>query len=53
MGKEGMALQSFNHGDHSIMAADPKVVSLGDVMGQDDAGCGSDSRKHGQQDSTF
>jgi hypothetical protein len=41
-----MALQSFNHRDDSVMAADPKVVSLSDVMGQDDPGCGSNSGKH-------
>jgi hypothetical protein len=46
MGKEGMALQSFNHGDHSIMAADPKVVSLGNIVGQDDSGGGSNSGEH-------
>ena len=37
VGKELVALQGFNHGDHTIMATDPKVVSLGDVMGQDDS----------------
>jgi hypothetical protein len=33
MGEERMALQSFDNSDHSIMATDPKVVSLRDVMG--------------------
>jgi hypothetical protein len=33
MGKERMALQSFNHRDNSVMATDPKVVSLGNIVG--------------------
>ena len=45
MGKERMALQGFDDGDHTIMATDPKVVSLGDVMGKDDPGGGSNSGK--------
>jgi 3D (Asp-Asp-Asp) domain-containing protein len=43
MGKEWMALQGFNHRDNSIMATDPQVIPLGDVMGQDDSGGGSNS----------
>jgi hypothetical protein len=37
MGKERMTLQGFNNSHNSIMATDPEVVSLGDVMGQDDS----------------
>jgi hypothetical protein len=47
MGEEWMSLQSFDHGDDSVMAADPEVVSLGDVMGQDYPGGGSDSGQDG------
>ena len=46
MGEERMALQGFDHGDDSIMAADPKVVSLGNIVGQDDSGGGSNSGEH-------
>ena len=38
MGEEWMTLQSFNNSDNSIMATDPQVIPLGDVMGQDDSG---------------
>ena len=48
-----MALQSFDHRDHTVMATHPKVVSLGNIVGQNDAGGGSDSRQDGQQDSPF
>jgi hypothetical protein len=37
MGEERMSLQSFDYRHNSIMTTDPKVVSLGDVMGQDDS----------------
>jgi hypothetical protein len=33
MGEEWMALQSFDYRDNSVMATDPKVVSLGDIVG--------------------
>jgi hypothetical protein len=48
-----MALQSFDYRDNSVMATDPKVVSLGNIVGQNDSGGGSDSGKDGQQDSPF
>jgi hypothetical protein len=48
MGKEWMTLQGFDHGNDSIMATNPKIVSLGDVMGQDNSGGGSNSGKHSQ-----
>ena len=53
MGKERMALQSFNYRDNSIMAANPEVVSLGNIVGQDDPGGGSNSGEHSQQDAAF
>jgi hypothetical protein len=53
MGKERMALQSFHDRDNSVMATDPQVVALGNIVGQDDSGGGSDSGKDGQQDSPF
>jgi hypothetical protein len=43
MGEEWMTLQGFNHSDHTIMATDPQIISLGDVMGQDDSRCCSNS----------
>jgi hypothetical protein len=33
MGKERMALQSFNNRDNSVMATDPQVVALGNIVG--------------------
>jgi hypothetical protein len=53
MGKELMPLQGFNDCDHTIMAANPKVVSLGNIVGQDDPGCLSNSGQHRQQDASF
>jgi hypothetical protein len=43
-----MPLQSFNHRDHTIVATNPKVVSLGNIVGQDDPGCLADSRQDRQ-----
>jgi hypothetical protein len=51
MSEEWMALQSFNNGDDSVMSTNPQVVSLGNIVGQDDPRGGSDSGKDGQQDS--
>jgi hypothetical protein len=45
VGEELMSLQGFNNGDHTIMATDPKVVSLGNIVGQDDPRCLAYSRK--------
>ncbi len=53
MGEERVALQSFDHGDNSIMATDPEVVSLGNIVGQDNSRGGSNSGEHRQQDATF
>jgi hypothetical protein len=53
MREERMALQSFDHGDNSIMAADPEIVSLSNIVGQDDPRGGSNSGEHRQQDATF
>ena len=47
MGKERMALEGFNDGDDSIMATDAQVVSLGNVVGQDNPRALADSREHG------
>ena len=33
MGEERMPLEGLDHRDHTIMATDPEVVALGDVMG--------------------
>jgi hypothetical protein len=53
MGKERVALQSFDHGDNSIMAANPEVVSLSNIVGQDNSRSGSNSGEHRQQHATF
>jgi hypothetical protein len=41
-----MALKRLNHGNHTIMAANSKVVPLGDVMGEDDPRALANSREH-------
>jgi hypothetical protein len=46
MGKELVTLQGFNNSDHTIVATDPKVVALGNIVGQDDPRCLADSREH-------
>jgi hypothetical protein len=33
VGEEWMALQSFDHRDYTVMATDPQVVSLGNIVG--------------------
>jgi len=33
MGEERMAFERLDYGDNSVMATDPKVVALGDIMG--------------------
>jgi hypothetical protein len=43
MGKERIAFEGFNDCDHAIMAADAQVISLGDIVGQDDTGVLADS----------
>ena len=37
VGEEWMALQSFNDSDYTIMATDPQVISLGNIVGHDDS----------------
>jgi hypothetical protein len=53
VGEELVTLQGFNDGDHTIVATDSKVVSLGNIVGQDDPRCLADSRKDCQQDASF
>jgi hypothetical protein len=45
MGKERMALERFNDGDDAVMATDAKVVSLGNIVGQDNARALADPRQ--------
>jgi hypothetical protein len=37
MGEERVAFECFNDGDDAIMATDPQVVALCDIVGQDDS----------------
>jgi hypothetical protein len=53
MGKELVTLQGFNDSDHAIVATNPKVVSLGNIVGQDDPRGLADSGKHRQQNASF
>jgi hypothetical protein len=51
--KEWMALERFDHGDDAIVATDPKVVSLGDIVGKDDSRALADARQDGEENSAF
>jgi hypothetical protein len=51
MSEEWMALQRFNNGDDAIVATDAEVVTLSDVMGQDNPGALANTRKNGEKDS--
>ena len=44
-----MALQLLDHGHDAVMATHPKIVALGDVMGEHDLGVGADARQDCQQ----
>jgi hypothetical protein len=46
VGKERMALKRLNHCNHTIMAANSKVVPLGDIMGEDDPRALANTREH-------
>ena len=53
MGEERVSLERFHHGDDAIVATDPQVVALGDVVGEHDSRSLADSREHGEQNSAF
>jgi hypothetical protein len=53
MREEWVALERFNHGDDAIVATDPQVVALGDIVGKDDSRSLADSREHSEQNSSF
>ena len=53
MGEEWMALEGLDDGDNSIVAANPEVVALGDVVGHDNSGPLADSGEDGQENSAF
>ena len=49
VGEQRVALELLDHRDHAVVAADPQVVALGDVVGEHDLGVGADPRQHRQQ----
>ncbi len=51
--KSGCPLQFLDDGDDSVVPADPEVVALGHVMGEDDTGIRADPGQDGQQDVPF
>jgi hypothetical protein len=53
MGEEWMALEGLNHRHNSIMATDPQVIALGNIVGHDNSRSLADSREHGEQNSSF
>ena len=48
-----MALEGFDHGNDAIMAADAKVVALGNVVSQDDTRILADAGEDGQKNATL
>jgi hypothetical protein len=53
MGEERMALEGLNDCDDAIVAADPQVIALSDVVGEDNSRSLADSREHSKQNSAF
>jgi hypothetical protein len=53
VGEERVALERFDHSDDAVMATDPQVVALGDVVGEDDSRSLTDSGEHSEQNSAF
>jgi hypothetical protein len=51
--KERMALQGFNDSDYAIVASNPKVVTLGNIVGHDHARALSDARENCQKHASF
>ena len=51
--EERMAFQRFDHCNNSVMAADPQVIALGNIVGQDNSGILADAGENGEQDSPF
>jgi hypothetical protein len=53
VGEERVALERLDHGDDAIVATNPQVVALGDVVGENDSRSLTDSREHSEQNSAF
>ena len=46
VGKERVAFEGFDNGDHTIVAPDSQVISLGNVVGHNDARALANSGKN-------
>ncbi len=53
VGKEWVAFEGFDNGDHPIVSADSQVIALGNIVGHDDARALANSGKNGEQDAAF
>jgi hypothetical protein len=53
VGEERVALQSFDHGNDTVVPAYSQVIALGNVVGQDHSRRLADAREHGEQNSAF
>jgi hypothetical protein len=51
--EERVALERFDYGDDAIVATDPQVVALGDVVGQDNSRSLADSGEHREENAAF
>jgi hypothetical protein len=47
VGKKRLALQGFNNRGNAIVAANPEIIALGNIVGKHNPGVLADSRKHG------
>ena len=53
MGKERVAFEFFHHCNNAIVASDSQVISLGDIVGENNARTLADARKDGEQNASF
>ena len=53
VGKEWVAFEGFDNGDHTIMAADSQVIALGNIVGHDYSGALANSGENRQQNPSF
>jgi hypothetical protein len=53
MGKERVTFEGFDDRYDSIMATNPQVIALGNIVGQDNPRVLADSREDSQENSAF
>ncbi len=53
MGEQRVTLQLLHHRDHAVVAADPQVVPLGHIVGEDHPRVLADPAQHGEEHVAF